>query len=99
MINAFTSSAIESMSTTADGQVLVTFTGGREYTYSVSDVEQFVTAFNAATSKGRFVNEQIKAETLQKVAVWISTRRGRIDLDETCAHLSRLDARGIVSIH
>ena len=53
----------------ADGQVLVTFTGGREYTYSVADVEQFVTAFNAAASKGRFVNEQIKAETLQKVAV------------------------------
>tara|TARA_B100001109_G_scaffold162062_1_gene131910 strand:- start:309 stop:566 length:258 start_codon:yes stop_codon:yes gene_type:complete len=69
MINAFTSSAIESMSTTADGQVLVTFAGGRQYTYSVADVEQFCTAFNAATSKGRFVNEQIKSETLQKVAV------------------------------
>ena len=69
MINAFTSSAIESMSTTDAGNVLVTFTGGRQYTYSVSDVEQFCTAFNAAASKGRFVNEQIKAETLQKVAV------------------------------
>jgi hypothetical protein len=68
MINAFTSSAIESMSTTADGQVLVTFTGGRQYTYGVSDLERFVTAFNAATSKGRFVNQEIKAETLTKVA-------------------------------
>ena len=68
MINAFTSSAIEAMSTTDDGQVLVTFNGGRQYTYSVADVEQFVTAFNAATSKGQFVNQQIKAETLQKVA-------------------------------
>ena len=69
MINAFTSSAIESLSTTADGNVLVTFTGGRQYTYSVADVAQFCTDFNTAVSKGRFVNEQIKAETLQKVAV------------------------------
>jgi hypothetical protein len=68
MINAFTSSAIEAMSTTDDGQVLVTFNGGRQYTYTVADVEQFVTAFNAATSKGQFVNQQIKADTLQKVA-------------------------------
>lgn len=69
MINAFTSSAIEALSTTADGNVLVTFTGGRQYTYTVADVEQFVSAFNAATSKGQFMNQQIKSETLQKVAV------------------------------
>ena len=99
MINAFTSSAIESMSTTDAGEVLVTFTGGRQYTYTVADVEQFVTAFNAASSKGQFVNQQIKAETLQKVAVWSRLERGRIDLDETCAYKSRLDARAIVSIH
>lgn len=69
MINAFTSSAIEALSTTAEGNVLVTFNGGRQYTYTVADVEQFVSAFNAATSKGQFVNQQIKADTLQKVAV------------------------------
>ena len=69
MINAFTSSAIESVSTTDDGKVLVTFNGGREYTYTTADVMQFMTAFNAATSKGQFINQQIKSETLQKVAV------------------------------
>lgn len=68
MINAFTSSAIEALSTTDSGEVLVTFNGGRQYTYTVADVEQFVSAFNAATSKGQFVNQQIKSETLQKVA-------------------------------
>ena len=69
MINAFTSSAIESISTNDAGQVLVTFTGGREYTYDVTNWVEFVTAFNAAVSKGRFVNDSIKAETLKKVAV------------------------------
>ncbi len=69
MINEFTSSAIEALSTNDDGQILVTFTGGRQYTYGVSDVMAFATAFNAATSKGRFVNQQIKAETLTSVAV------------------------------
>ena len=69
MFNAFTSSAIEAISTTADGNILVTFTGGREYTYTVADRDAFVTAFNAAISKGQFMNQQIKAETLQKVAV------------------------------
>ena len=62
MIKEFTSSAIEALSTNDDGQILVTFTGGRQYTYGVSDLERFVTAFNAATSKGRFVNQEIKAE-------------------------------------
>lgn len=62
MINAFTSSAIEALSTNDDGQILVTFTGGRQYTYGVGDVMAFATAFNAATSKGRFVNQEIKAE-------------------------------------
>ena len=62
MINEFTSSAIEALTTNDDGQILVTFTGGRQYTYGVADVMAFATAFNAATSKGRFVNQEIKAE-------------------------------------
>ena len=62
MIKEFTSSAIEALSTNDDGQILVTFTGGRQYTYGVADVMAFATAFNAATSKGRFVNQEIKAE-------------------------------------
>jgi arabinogalactan endo-1,4-beta-galactosidase len=69
MINAFTSSAIEAISTTDDGNVLVTFTGGRQYTYTVADRDAFVNSFNAAVSKGQFMNQQIKSETLQKVAV------------------------------
>ena len=68
MINAFDSSALESVSID-DGQVLVTFNGGRTYTYTVADVERFVTAFNTAESKGRFLNQQIKDETLERVTV------------------------------
>lgn len=65
MINAFTSSAIESIKTTEDGNVLVTFNGGREYTYSVADSVQFESDFNAATSKGQFVNTAIRSEQLR----------------------------------
>ena len=68
MINAFDSSALESIAID-DGQVLVTFNGGRTYTYTVADVERFVTAFNTAESKGRFLNQQIKEETLERVTV------------------------------
>lgn len=67
MINAFTSSAIESLKTTEDGSVLVTFNGGREYTYTVADVAQFCTDFNAATSKGQFVNNAIRSDQLRTV--------------------------------
>ena len=62
MINEFTSSAIEALSTNDDGQVLVTFTGGRQYTYSVENMTAFASAFNAALSKGRYVNQEIRAE-------------------------------------
>ena len=68
MINAFNSSAIDSVAID-DGKVLVTFHGGRTYTYTVADVERFVTAFNTAESKGRFLNQQIKDETLERVTV------------------------------
>ena len=66
MINAFDSSALESVAID-DGQVLVTFNGGRTYTYTVADVERFVTAFNIAESKGRFLIQQIKQENLKSV--------------------------------
>ena len=68
MINAFTSSALDSV--TVDGeQVTVTFNGGRSYTYTVADVAQFCLSFNAAESKGKFLNAQIKNETLERVTV------------------------------
>jgi hypothetical protein len=65
MINAFTSSAIESVKTTEDGNLLITFNGGREYTYGVADSVQFESDFNAATSKGQFVNTAIRSEQLR----------------------------------
>lgn len=68
----FTSSAIESISDVQDGKVTVTFTGGREYTYAVPQVDQFVSeltkTINAQGSVGRFVNNAIKSEQL--VAAW-----------------------------
>ena len=68
MINAFTSSALESV--TVDGeQVIVTFNGGRSYTYTAADVARFCLAFNSAESKGKFLNQAIKDETLERVTV------------------------------
>jgi len=64
----FTSSAIESISDVTDGKVTVTFVGGREYTYAVPNVDQFVSeltsTINARGSVGRFVNTAIKSEQL-----------------------------------
>lgn len=68
MINAFNSSALESVTIDGD-QVLVIFNGGRSYTYTVADVEKFVMMFNSAESKGKFLNAQIKEETLERVTV------------------------------
>ena len=68
MINSFNSSALESVAIDGD-QVLVTFNGGRSYTYTVADVEKFVMMFNSAESKGKFLNAQIKEETLERVTV------------------------------
>ena len=80
MINAFNSSALESVAIDGD-QVLVTFNGGRSYTYTVADVEKFVMMFNSAESKGKFLNAQIKEETLERVTVWaLSTGGSRIPL-------------------
>ena len=64
----FTSSAIESISDVNDGKVSITFTGGRNYTYSVQDVEQFVSQLSTVIanqqSVGRFVNSAIRSEQL-----------------------------------
>ena len=65
------SSAVENISL-ADNIATVTFSGGRAYDYTVNDVTAFVTALGDVMTKqdsvGRFVNNAIKTETLQKVA-------------------------------
>ena len=67
------SSAVENISL-ADNIATVTFSGGRAYDYTVNDVTAFVTALGDVMTKqdsvGRFVNNAIKTETLQKVAAW-----------------------------
>tara|TARA_B100001094_G_scaffold129758_1_gene125674 strand:- start:331 stop:540 length:210 start_codon:yes stop_codon:yes gene_type:complete len=68
MINAFNSTALDSVALDGD-RVTVTFNGGRAYTYTVADVQRFVLAFNTAESKGKFMNQQIQSETLQTVTV------------------------------
>jgi hypothetical protein len=65
---SFTSSAIESISDVQDGQVSITFAGGRTYTYGVSDVERFTSALtsviNDQRSVGQFVNRAIRQDQL-----------------------------------
>ena len=75
MINSFNSSALESVTVDGD-QVLVTFNGGRSYTYTVADVEKFVMMFNSSEAKSKLVNEQTKEETLERVTVWALSKRG-----------------------
>ena len=69
-ISAFTSSAVENIAINGD-EVVITFNGGRDYTYGVSDVEEFVTELNNVIkmdeSVGRFINQQIKSERLQQL--------------------------------
>lgn len=69
------SSAIENIAV-EDNTATITFAGGRAYDYTVNDVTSFETALsdimNKQESVGRFVNQQIKSETLQKVAAWSS---------------------------
>ena len=66
MINPFTSSAMSALSV-SDSNVVITRPNGTDYTYGVSDVQAFATAFNAASSKGRFVAQQIKASVLTEI--------------------------------
>jgi len=68
----FQSSAIENISEVQDGKVTITFNGGRDYTYGVQDVEQFVTQLSNvianSESVGRFINTAIRSEQLTQVA-------------------------------
>lgn len=67
----FTSSAIESISDVADDKVTITWNGGRDYTYSVKDVEQFVSSLSTVISEqksvGQFVNRAIRNQDLVAV--------------------------------
>lgn len=75
MINNFSSSAINAITTEGD-TVTVEFNGGRQYDYKSADVSGFVNALNtvikAEESVGRFVNFSIRNKDLEtiKVAAW-----------------------------
>ena len=70
MINNFSSSAINSITTEGD-TVTVEFNGGRQYDYKSADVSGFVNALNtvikAEESVGRFVNFSIRNKDLETV--------------------------------
>ena len=65
----FQSSAIENISEVQDGQVTVTFNGGRDYTYNVADPANFVADLNLVIenedSVGKFINLAIRGEQLE----------------------------------
>ena len=71
----FTSSAIESITDAdqirKDEKVTITWNGGREYTYGVKDVEQFVSSLSTVISEqksvGQFVNLAIRNQDLVSV--------------------------------
>ena len=76
MINAFTSSAVNSIATEGD-TVTIEFNGGRQYDYQSNDVAGFVKSLNtiiaAGESVGRFVNFSIRnkdLETVSNVVAW-----------------------------
>ena len=65
------STAIENIAL-EDNTATVTFTGGRDYDYTVNDVTAFVTSLTnvieGGQSVGRFVNQSVKNETLKAIA-------------------------------
>ena len=67
----FQSSAIDNISDVQDGQVTVTFNGGRDYTYNVADPDTFVSDLNMVIenedSVGKFINLAIRGEQLVKI--------------------------------
>ena len=67
----FTSSALDAISIMNDGNVTVTFKGGREYNYTVQDAHRFQDDINEVIrlgqSVGAFINSNIKDGTLQSV--------------------------------
>jgi len=64
----FQSNAIENISDIQDGQVTITFNGGRDYTYSVADPANFVEDLNLVIenedSVGKFINLAIRGDQL-----------------------------------
>ena len=72
MINNFSSSAINNITTEGD-VVTVEFNGGRQYDYKSADVSGFVNALNtvikAEESVGRFVNFSIRNKDLETIKV------------------------------
>lgn len=72
MINKFSSSAINAITTEGD-TVTVEFNGGRQYDYKSADVSGFVNALNtvikAEESVGRFVNFSIRNKDLETIKV------------------------------
>jgi hypothetical protein len=65
------SSAIDVISDVQNDQVKITFNGGREYTYQVSDSANFVESLTMTIEKeqsvGSFVNQQIRNSNLTLV--------------------------------
>jgi len=70
-VSTFTSSALDALSIMDDGNVTVTFKGGRNYNYTVQDPARFQQDANEVISLGEsvgsFINCQIKDGTLQIV--------------------------------
>lgn len=68
----FESSAIDNISEVQDGQVTITFNGGREYTYNVSDPANFIEDLNMVIenedSVGKFINLAIRGEQLTAIS-------------------------------
>ena len=75
MFPSFTSSAIENITAVENGQVTITFNGGRDYTYGVADVERFITEMTSTITEGKsvgqFVNRALRSDLLTLVQVWI----------------------------
>ncbi len=69
----FQSSAIENISEVQNGQVTVTFNGGRDYTYNVTDPDNFIEDLKLVIenedSVGKFINLAIRGEQLTQVAL------------------------------
>jgi hypothetical protein len=65
----FQSSAIDNISDVISGQVVVTFNGGRDYTYDVPDPANFVSdlqlVIDNEDSVGKFINLAIRGEALK----------------------------------
>ena len=66
-----TSSAIEYINFSENDQVVITFNGGRDYTYKCNDLVGFQNdlydVIEEGESVGQFVNRAIKAKLLQTV--------------------------------